>query len=167
MKKSWITRYLGSCFWLWLPPLAISFLLWAQLPPAFGREIFWKDIPQFIGTTENALRLVIILLSLLMAFEIKSASQKTGLGLYLLGLVLYAASQIVLVLAPESGWSTSVVGFTAPAYTPLFWLLGISMIGNRLISRQIPWHPAAYFLLSLAFAGAHTAHATLVFARNY
>jgi len=167
MNLSSIGAYLRNCGWLWLPPLIVSFTLWSRLPPAFQPDIFWLDIPTPLGMAENVLRMLVILLPWLMPLQLATATHKAGLALYLAGLVLYAASQLVLALAPESAWSMSIFGFTAAAYTTLPWILGIGMMGDRLFFRQIPWHPWAFYALTLAFVATHTTHAALIYLRNY
>ena len=102
-----------------------------------------------------------------MPFQLNTAGHRVGLALYFIGLVIYSASQIVLVVAPQSAWSMSIFGFTAGAYTTLIWILGIGMMGDRLFYPRIPWCPWIYFALALGFVGAHTAHAALVYMRDF
>jgi hypothetical protein len=65
---------------------------------------------------------------------------------------------------PDSAWSLSAIGFLAPAWTPLVWLLGLALLMQRL---QWPspyrwWH---YLALSIAFLAAHIGHCAIVFSR--
>jgi hypothetical protein len=88
-----------------------------------------------------------------------------GVGLYGVGLAVYGASWLALVWWPNSAWSQGVLGFTAPAYTAIFWLLGIAFVGRQLYL-NIPYRWWVYVILSTLFTGVHVAHAVLVFNRT-
>jgi hypothetical protein len=77
-----------------------------------------------------------------------TSQSKIGIAVYLIGLVVYFASWVPLMVAPTSTWSNSLIGFLAPAYTPLLWLVGIYLIGG--------WWP--YLVLSLVFVSVHIGH---------
>jgi len=101
------------------------------LPERYNPEIFWKDIPKIIQYGENILRIIVFLLPVIMLLSFKTKLQKTGLHIYLLDIILYFASWVAQIYLPESGWSKSMLGFLAPAYTTQIWLLGIGLIGNK------------------------------------
>jgi hypothetical protein len=42
-----------------------------------------------------------------------------ALVLFTAGTLVYFASWVILMVAPGSSWSTSALGFVAPAHTPL------------------------------------------------
>lgn len=156
-------RYVLSCGWLMLPVLVWNLALGSQLPRALQPEIFWRDIPLPLAWAENTLRLAVSVLPFLMRLPSRPLP-KLGIALYGLGLSTYAASWVLLIWRPGSAWSQSLVGFTAPAYTPLLWLLGIAVLGRRLYP-NIPYRPWVYATLSVLFVAAHLAHAVLVFTR--
>ena len=79
---------------------------------------------------------------------------KVGIAIYLIGMLIYFASWIPLINAPNSAWSNSLAGFMAPAYTPLLWLVGIGLISG--------WWP--YLALSVVFVGVHIGHWGQVYA---
>jgi hypothetical protein len=57
------------------------------------------------------------------------------------------------------------LGFAAPAYTPLLWLLGIALLGDRLFWETFfRWW--MYLALCIAFLAAHITHTLLVYFRN-
>lgn len=155
-----------SAGWLWVPPLAISFAFWPHLGPAFQPETFWQDIPAPLGMVENALRVLVIGVAFFMRIGMSRPRQRVGLTVYLGGLALYALCQVPISLDPASAWSTSAIGFLAPAYTPLIWLVGIGMMGDRLLVPRLPWSTRYYITLSAAFVAAHLGHAALVFIRG-
>jgi len=160
-----IARYSKNGFWLMLPSFLLLFLLAGKLPPAFQPEVFWQDIPQVISLPENLLRVLVFALPAFMPLRFGHGQPRLGWWLYLLGTVLYVASWLALILAPESDWSLSAYGFLAPAYTPLVWLGGIGLIGGRLFWPNLPFRPWMYFMLVIVFLGFHIAHTAIVFQR--
>jgi hypothetical protein len=152
---------------LLLPPLLFSFALWGSLPPAYSFANFWKDIPPALVLGGNLTQAFVFALPVLMRSGVSSPRQRLGLKTYGVGLAAYYASYFAQIAFPDSAWSTSVVGFAAPAYTPLLWLAGIAMVADRLYVRRIPYRWWLYLLGSLAFVAFHTAHALLVFSRAF
>lgn len=157
-------RYLRNCFWLIVPVLAINVAGGPYLPPAFQADVFWADIPVPIAFAETLLRILTIALPIFMALRIETGRQNAGLAIYLAGLAAYAIAWVALILAPDSAWSTSFAGFTAPAWTPLLWLLGIALIGDRLLL-PLPWRWWIYAVASVAFVAVHVAHAAIAYGR--
>ncbi len=84
-----ILIYLLNCFLLMIPILLWNVLFASSLPKGYAMEFFWKDIPPYIGTIENVLRMVVILFPLLMPLTIKSDSQKIGLAVFVIGVLMY------------------------------------------------------------------------------
>jgi leucyl aminopeptidase len=70
-----------------------------------------------------------------------------------------------LINFPNSGWSNSIIGFTAPAYTPLFWLMGIGLIGNSFYF-NLPYRPWYYISTSILFLIFHNFHAFTIYSRT-
>ena len=157
-----LQRYVCNCFWLVLPVLLLNVFLTHKLPPMYQPKIFSRGIPAWISAGEHTFRLMVFLLALLMPLEVKGPTQKAGMLLYLAGLLLYAASWGAQILFSGSRWSTSRLGFMAPAYTPLLWLGGISLVGNRFYF-GLPPGPWVYLGLSALFLLFHNLHAWLVY----
>lgn len=150
--------------------MTIPILLWnlaltRHLPPELGSTEFWRDIPAVIRVPENVLRLAVSLLPFLMPLEIRSSAQRRGVLAFLSGLALYFGSWVALIAAPETAWSTSAIGFVAPAVTPLLWLCGIGMVGRRLYA-PVAYNWWIYVILSAAFVSIHGTHALLVYFRT-
>ena len=166
MSNQLTRKYLVTCGLLLLPVFVWNIALWHYLPPVFAASEFWRDIPPVLGTTENALRGLIFTLPFFMPLSISSARQRTGIGLFIAGNLLYFASWLALIAAPDSLWSQSAIGFLAPAYTPILWLLGLAMLSGQLFwSNFYRWW--MYLVLCGLFIAAHVTHAVIIYVRNY
>jgi hypothetical protein len=165
MSFSKILGYACNCFWLLAPILIFNLLFTRQLPAAYQMNVFWKDIPKAISLPENLLRMIVMILPVFMRLRVSTTSQKLGLGLYLTGLLVYFASWTVLIASPQCTWSMSAVGFMAPAWTPIVWLLGISLIGDELLLPVVAFKPWMYGVLSVLFLVFHNLHAATVYSR--
>jgi hypothetical protein len=73
---------------------------------------------------------------------------KIGLAIYLAGTLIYFASWLPLILAPQSPYSESIPRLFAPRLTPL-----ISLFGIALICESWP-----YALVATIFISFHTWH---------
>ena len=150
---------------LLVPALAWNLALMDQLPPALSRATFWQDIPVFLASVENVARAALFALPFLMPLELATPIQRRGLALFIVGTLVYFASWLALIMWPDSAWSESAVGFTAPAYTPSLWLLGLALIGRRLFWGNLyRW----WFYIPIAglFLVAHIWHTAIVYARS-
>ena len=156
-----LRRYLRTSLWLVVPPLALSVGLWSRLPRAYGGA-FWDIVPPYVSVAENVLRIAAFALAALLPFGVDTPRQKRGLPIYLAGLCMYAGSYATEILFPDSAWSRSAIGFTAPAWTTLLWFVGIGlMAGDPYFPR---WFRGAHFVIvSTAFVGVHVTHAAIVF----
>ena len=159
-KKCWQNGIL-----LTIPPLVFNLIFADKLPQAFSPEIFDKNIPFFITNGENIFRSFVFIFPLFMLLKVKTDRQKTGLWLYLLGMALYFLAWILLIIFPQSLWSNSLLGFLAPAYTPLIWLVGTSMIGDTLCL-SIPYKWWYYLIGVILFLAFHISHVSLVYTQN-
>jgi hypothetical protein len=139
-----------NCFWLILP-LAIWNVL---LGPGIADPHITSDAnsPQWLLSVENITRIAVFALPLLMPLprgkEWQSSLVKAGLIIYIAGMVIYFASWMPLLLAPDSAWSNSSSGWLAPRLTPFLCFLGIAMIGQS-------WQ---YAVISILFIFFHTWH---------
>jgi hypothetical protein len=166
MKIDSFINTMLNCLLLILPILAWNVIFMSKLPRAYSEEVFSKNIPSFIKAGENVFRLIIFALPVLMPIKIETQSQKLGLWLYIAGTLVYFLSWLAQMVIPQSAWSTSAVGFLAPAYTPLIWLTGIGLIGSTFYFPS-PYRSWMYAALAVIFVGFHLSHATIVYLRNY
>ena len=166
MKFQLLKKYFFNCFLLTVPILLWDYIFTDKLPKAFQPEIYWKDIPSFIIYGENISRLIMFVFISLMPLKILSNKQKNGLVLYVIGVLLYFTSWVVLMYFPNTVWSNSVFGLLAPAYTPLFWLIGIGFIANSLFF-NIPYRRGLYFLVVIIFLIFHNWHTYLIYFKTH
>lgn len=159
-----VKKYLCNCFLLLIPILLWNVLLFPYLPEAYGPDIFWKDIPKTITYGENSLRVAVFALPAIMMLSLKTPLEKLGFRMYVIGVLIYFLSWLLLIIYPKSTWSTSLIGFLAPAFTPIFWLIGIGLIGNKAFF-NFPKLTFTYIGLSTLFVMFHTAHVYLIFQR--
>lgn len=108
--------------------------------------------------------MIVLILPFFMPLELASPIQRAGLSVFGAGICLYAASWVAILRAPDSAWAQSPAGFLAPAYTPLVWLVGVSLLGQRLFwGRGYRWW--MYLAPVSIFIAAHVGHAALVYWR--
>ena len=166
MKFNSIKKYFFTCFLLTIPVLLWDYIFTDRLPKAYQPEIFWKNIPSFISYAENISRLIMFVLISFMPIKIVTVIQKKGFVLYVIGVLLYFASWLMLMYFPNSMWSKSVLGLLSPAYTPLFWLIGIGLIGDSFYF-NIPFKRWVYFLVVIIFLIFHNWHTYLIYFRTH
>jgi len=137
----------NSGFFLVLGPILVWNAIFSSklTHPTFE---FDETIPQWVLLTENVVRLAVMILPLFMPLRWDTPQSQIEMVVYWLGVLVYFASWIPLIVAPDSAWSNSLIGFLAPAYTPLIWLVGIGLIAG--------WWP--YLILSVIFVGIHLRH---------
>ncbi len=157
-----VLTYGANCFFLLVPVFIWNILLARALPQPYSPELFGKGIPAPLLLAENCLRLTLFAFPLIMRLGLSSQQQRTGLVVYVAGLLLYGSSWLVQIWAPESPWSRSAAGFLAPAYTPAIWLVGIGMVGEHSFI-EWPYRQQLFFGLAVAFVFVHTAHAFMAY----
>lgn len=162
-----MSKHIANCFWLMLPPLAISGLLGGALPPVYQPDVFWLDIPAIIGWPETLFRLLVTGLPLLLPLGMAAPRQRWGIGIYASGVLAYGLAWWPLIAAPQSGWSTSLIGFAAPAYTPLLWLVGIGLVGITGATGRRRWVALSYAASAAIFLVCHNLHTLLIWQRHF
>jgi hypothetical protein len=166
MKLLTIQKYFFNCFLLAVPILLWNLIFANKLPVVFQSEIFWNNIPVFIACGENVSRIIMFIFMLLMPLQISTNLQKKGFALYVIGVFLYFASWIGLMYFPNSIWSIGVFGFLAPAYTPLFWLIGIGLIGDSFYF-NLSFKRWFFIGSSIIFLLFHNTHAAIIYSRMH
>ncbi len=104
------------------------------------------------------------------AFVTLQWTNRRGWVWYGLGSLIYFLAWVPLLFAPASAWSTSLIGFMAPAYTPLLWMIGIALLGGEFyfpVSGSARYRPAYYIAPAVLFTLFHCTHAAIVYLRNF
>lgn len=155
------SKYYLNCFLL-LIPVFIWDLIFVDSLPDYYLNDKWDNIPTGIAYSENILKTFVFILPLIMSFSLETKIQKIGFGVYMMGIVVYFLSWVAQIYFSESAWSKSILGFMAPAYTTIIWLIGIGLIGKNTFLK-IPNMSITYIILSVCFVVVHTLHSYKVF----
>lgn len=148
------------------PILVWNILLTSKLPAEYDPQVFNSNIPLVILIGENLFRSIIFILPLSFRLNITSSLGKKGLIVFSFGVALYFSSWLMLIFAPDSSWSSSVLGFASPACTPIIWLIGLSLMVDSYYFKLVysKWH---FIMPSIAFSIFHVSHAVYVYNRAY
>lgn len=166
MQLNKYKKYFFNCFLLVIPVLIWNIILASKLPVSFQHEIFNDKIPALIVWGESSCRVVIFLLTMLMPLPDSVKEKRGGFILYAAGLSLYFTSWIALIYYPDNSWSRSLAGFSAPSYTPLFWLAGIGWTGGKFYFRFTSGK-LIFIIFSMLFLLFHNAHTLIVYSRTH
>lgn len=166
--KITVTDILKNGIWLTLPPLIFSLSFMSKLPVVLTPDLFNKGIPDALLIGENIVRILVFAMPAFFTIGISTKTQKQGLILYLAGVSLYYLSYGALIFYPDSVWSTSMVGFVATAYTNIFWMTGLGLLGEKFyFPARLSYRPI-FFIASVAiFLIIHIAHAVIVYQRSF
>jgi hypothetical protein len=161
-----ITKIFSNGFMLFIPILLFNVVLAKYLPPAYEMKSFNTNIPKLISMGELIGRVCVFGLPLFLSLNYSSASIKPGLALFIIGVLIYFSSWIALILFPDSLWSKSFIGFTAPAYTPIIWLAGFALLADSFYFK-ISYDKLYYIIPSVFMILFHFSHALFVWFREY
>ncbi len=157
---------LKNGIWLTIPILLWNILFANQLPAQYLPDIFWQAIPLPIQIGENFFRIMVFAMPVFFTINMTTKTQKQGMRWYVGGTAVYFLSWIPLMLAPESVWSQSIVGFMAPAYTPLLLFVGIGLLGERFYF-SVRYRPIYYLFPAVLFTIFHCTHVAIIYGRNF
>lgn len=166
--KITFTDIFKNGIWLTIPILLFSFSLMNSLPAALTPAQFNKGISGELLNGENIVRILVFAMPAFFTVGVSTKTQKQGLILYLAGVILYSLSYVALIIYPNSAWSTSMIGFVATAYTNIFWMIGLSLLGEKFyFPKRLRYRPVFYFAPAIVFLVLHTAHAIVVYQRTF
>jgi len=162
----WLRKILSNGYIALLPILVWNIALTSKLPPAYDLKLFNSNIPFTITFGENIFRSIIFILPVFFRLNLTSSLNIKGAITFLFGIALYFSSWLMLIYAPNSDWSNSILGFSAPAYTPIVWLVGLSLLVESYYFKWIysKWH---FILPSIGFIVFHVTHTIYVYNRIY
>ena len=161
----WVRKISSNGYMAILPILFWNIFLTSKLPEDFDPKLFNSNIPLSVIIGENIFRSVIFIMPLFFRLNLSSSINKKGAFIYSCGVALYFASWLALIYTPNSVWSNSIVGITAPSYTPIIWLVGLSLLvkSYNLNWAYSKWH---FILPSIAFTVFHVTHTVYVYHRS-
>ena len=159
---------LKNGIWWTLPPLLFSLGLMAIAPTALTPTEFNAGIPSILLLGEMIGRVLVFAMPLLFLIGLVTKVQKIAFCLYMFGVAAYCLTYSIQNYLPDSPWSTSMIGFSASAYTNLFWMIGLGLMGQEFYPPiRIAYRPVIYIALSLFFVGLHVTHLILYFQFNF
>jgi hypothetical protein len=166
--KITMTDIVKNGIWLTFPILGFGLSLMSRLPAALTPALFNKGIPDVLLNGENIGRLLIFALPAFFTIGISTKTQKRGLAVYLTGVALYYLSYLAQIFFPDSAWSTSMAGFVATAYTNLFWIIGLGLLGEKFyFLEHLRYRPVFYLAPASIFLIFHITHAVIVYQRAF
>ncbi|MDC7124204.1 MAG: hypothetical protein PQJ46_01465 [Spirochaetales bacterium] len=154
-------QYLLNGGLLLLIAMLWNIIFYAKLPEVFLIENFTKNIPRIILTFESIFRYITFTFTFFIVIELKTRLQKAGLLIFIIGIIIYFSSWSIQMFAHESMFATSFIGFCAPAYTAIIWLLGIGLLSANKYKRMI------FIPVSLIFIMLHTVHIIIVYKQYF
>lgn len=98
----------------------------------------------------------------MLSLSFDSRIQIIGFLIYVVGVMIYFLSWIMQIYFTETKWSKSIFGFMAPAYSSIIWLIGIGLVGQKLLF-DLSYSYAVYIIISFVFVIVHSMHAYFVF----
>jgi len=152
-----ILKYINNCFLFFIPILLFNILFFKKLPAHY-----LKNISHPIIIMETIIRIIVIAFSMIMAIDIQNRIEKTGIMIYIIGIIIYFKSYFIEIYANNTLFGRNIIFILAPYWTSVIWLTGIGLIGNRLFI-NIPYHFTVYLLLSVIFTTIHTIHGYLCY----
>jgi len=152
-----ILKYINNCFLFFIPILLFNILFFKKLPSHYLKNISHKII-----IWETITRIITMAFSMIMAISIQNKIEKTGLVIYIIGIIIYFTSYFIEIYAPDTLFGRKIIFILAPYWTSVIWLTGIGLVGNSLFI-NIPYHFTVYLILSITFAAIHTIHGYLCY----
>jgi hypothetical protein len=145
-------KFYKNCFWFFIPVILFDLVFTKYLPAQY-----FQTTSSSIDLAENIVRTVLIALSMLMIINLNDIKGKTGILIYIIGLLLYFLSYFILINYADTVWGRNIIIQLSGYWTPIIWLFGVGLIGKKLFFK-IPFHYAIYLTLSMLFGIIHIYH---------
>jgi NADH:ubiquinone oxidoreductase subunit 6 (subunit J) len=162
------TDIIKNGIWLTFPPLLFSLILMSFLPNSLTPAQFNRGIPGAVVNVESIGRILVFAMPAFFSIGISTKTQKRGLALYLAGVTLYYLSYGTQNFFPDSAWSNSTIGFAASAYTNVFWMIGLGLLGEKFyFTERLRYRPIFYIIPAVVFVIFHTIHAVIYHQQSF
>lgn len=154
--------------WLTLPPLLFSLSLMIIAPTALTPAEFNKGIPDILIYGETIGRIIVFAMPAFFYVGLSTKTQHQGAIVYSAGVALYCLTYATQNYFPYSAWSKSMIGFTASAYTNLFWMIGLGLMGQDFyFPKWLRYRPIFYIAPTTIFIILHVTHTVVYFRLNF
>lgn len=158
--------YLINCFLLLVPIIIWNVIFRAYLPESYILNLSGSKIPSILKWTEDIITILVLVIPLFLQLRVKNRMQRLGLIIYFIGLLIYFFAWRPIILYPNGEWSNSLIGFISLSFTPVIFLTGIGLIGEKMFL-NIVYHRSVYILLSIIFILLKTSHAIMIYYKIY
>lgn len=150
--------------WLTFPPLLFSLSLMGVSSTALTSIEFNKDIPGVLIHIETFSRILAFAMPAFFTVGLSTKTQKQGLILYIIGVAFYCLTYGTQNYLQNSAWSASMIGFTASAYTNLFWMIGLGLFGKEFFFlKRLRYRPIFYIAPAIIFIVLHVTHSIIYY----
>ncbi len=159
-------KHIGSNgFILFIPIFLWNLIFIKKLPPVFEDKTFDKNIPKIILVGETFFRVIVFLMPIMTEIDYSKIAGNIGFYIFIVGVVIYFLTWLLLMYYPNSKWSKSLIGFCGPGYTPIIWLVGFAFTVNRFII-NIHYNIWFYLVPSILFVVFHVVHSVMAFGNS-
>jgi len=139
----------------------------AVAPTALTPAEFNAGIPDILLWGELIGRVFVFAMPLFFSTGLVTKAQKSGLYLYIFGVAAYCLTYGTQNYLPDSLWSTTLIGFTASAYTNLVWMVGLGLMGQEFYPPiRLRYRPILYIASATIFIMLHVTHLIIYFRLN-
>ncbi|NLD94208.1 MAG: hypothetical protein GX639_16240 [Fibrobacter sp.] len=149
-------------FALFIPIFLWNLIFLKKLPPVFENKTFDKNIPKYVLIGESIFRAIIFVIPILTEINFTKISESIGIYIFITGVIVYFLTWLFLIYYPDSKWSKSIIGFCAPAFTPIIWLVGFAFTVNK-FNININYNIWFYLAPSIIFVFFHVVHSAIAF----
>lgn len=157
----WFNSVLTNGFLPLVPVMLWNIILASKLPPTLNPSTFNDGVPVWLLRCEDGLRSVVFIIPFFMRLNIKTSRGEVGFVVFVAGVLIYFFSWILQILWPESRVSRHIIGFAAPAYTPLIWFTGLSLMGASFYF-DLKYSYLYLLVPAFLFTVFHTFHSVVV-----
>ena len=147
-----VNNYKNNCFWFFIPIIIFNIIFTKYLP-----KHYLKNIKHPIVTLETIARMITIAFSVIMEINLNNNIGKSGLIVYIIGVLIYFCSYFIVIKLPPTSFNNNIAVLLAPYWTSVLWLIGIGLLGNSLFV-STPYHYTIYIVISIVFAVLHSIH---------
>jgi hypothetical protein len=117
---------------------------------------------------ESIGRILVFVIPAFFLIGISTKTQRRGLALYLAGIIIYYLFYGTQNFFPNNAWSKSTIGFAASAYTNIFWMIGLGLLGEKFyFIERLRYRPIFYIVPAATFVVFHTIHSVIYHQQNF